>query len=142
MENNKDETLHYFIMANHMLVQKTLAGFIKDSGLTMGQPKILDYLKLHDGSNQKDIAKACFIEAGSLTTILNGMEKKNLIERRMLNGNRREFHIFMTGDGKKKQQMLENAFAKVEMQALIDVSEEELNSFMTVAKKIYDNLKK
>ena len=60
----------------------------------------------------------------------------------MLNGNRREFHIFMTGDGKKKQQMLENAFAKVEMQALTDVSEEELNSFMTVAKKIYDNLKK
>ena len=41
MENNKDETLHYFIMANHMLVQKTLAGFIKDSGLTMIQnPKV------------------------------------------------------------------------------------------------------
>ena len=28
-------------------------------------------LKEHDGSNQKEIARACFLEAGSLTIILN-----------------------------------------------------------------------
>ena len=88
-----DDTLHYLIMANQMLVQKALLEQLKDTGLTIGQPKILDYLKDHDGSNQKEIAKACFLEAGSLTTILNKMEEKGLIERRILNGNRRSFHI-------------------------------------------------
>lgn len=92
-ENDMDESLHYLIMADQMLVQKALLERLKDTGLTIGQPKILDYLKEHDGSNQKEIAQACFLEAGSLTTILNKMEEKGLIERRILNGNRRSFHV-------------------------------------------------
>ena len=107
-------SLHYLMMANQMLVQKALMERVKESGLTIGQPKVLDYLKGHDGSSQKDIARACFIEAGSLTTILNGMEEKGLIERRTLNGNRRSYHIFMTDEGKKKQQMIDEAFAAIE----------------------------
>ena len=135
-----DETLHYLIMANQMLVQKALMEEVKDAGLTIGQPKILDYLKDHDGSNQKEIAKACFLEAGSLTTILNKMEEKGLIERRILNGNRRSFHIFMTEEGKRKQQLVEKAFEKVEKKALKNISEEEFQKFMAVYGKIYSNL--
>lgn len=105
-----DNSLHYLIMANQMLVQKALLDKLKDTGLTIGQPKILDYLKYHDGSSQKDIAKACFLEAGSLTTILNKMEEKGLITRQTLNGNRRSFHIFMTEEGRKKQQLIDELF--------------------------------
>lgn len=135
-----DDTLHYLIMANQMLVQKALLEQLKDTGLTIGQPKILDYLKDHDGSNQKEIAKACFLEAGSLTTILNKMEEKGLIERRILNGNRRSFHIFMTEEGKKKQQLVSQAFAKIEEKSLSGVSAEEFQQFLAVYGKIYANL--
>ena len=135
-----DESLHYLIMANQMLVQKSLMDQIKDTGLTIGQPKILDYLKEHDGSNQKEIARACFLEAGSLTTILNKMEEKGLIERRMLNGNRRSFHIFMTEGGKRKQQMVDKAFKEIEQKALSGILEEEYERFLNIYKRIYSNL--
>ena len=135
-----DESLHYLIMANQMLVQKSLMDQIKDTGLTIGQPKILDYLKEHDGSNQKEIARACFLEAGSLTTILNKMEEKGLIERRMLNGNRRSFHIFMTEEGKRKQQMVDKAFKEIEQKALSGILEEEYERFLNIYKRIYSNL--
>ena len=125
-----DESLHYLIMANQMLVQKAL----------MEKPKILDYLKAHDGNSQKEIAQACFLEAGSLTTILNKMEEKRLIERRILNGNRRTFHIFMTDEGKEKQKLIEKNFQQIEEKALSGISEEELEKFMRVYKKIYSNL--
>lgn len=134
-----DESLHYLIMANQMLVQKSLMDQIKDTGLTIGQPKILDYLKEHDGSNQKEIARACFLEAGSLTTILNKMEEKGLIERRMLNGNRRSFHIFMTEEGKRKQQMVDKAFKEIEQKALSGILEEEYERFLNIYKRIYSN---
>lgn len=133
-------SLHYLMMANQMLVQKALMERVKESGLTIGQPKVLDYLKDHDGSSQKDIARACFIEAGSLTTILNGMEEKGLIERRTLNGNRRSYHIFMTDEGKKKQQMIYEAFAAIEEKAVSDISDEEYSQFMSVYQKLYNNL--
>ena len=135
-----DESLHYLIMANQMMVQKSLMDQIKDTGLTIGQPKILDYLKEHDGSNQKEIARACFLEAGSLTTILNKMEEKGLIERRMLNGNRRSFHIFMTEEGKRKQQMVDKAFKEIEQKALSGILEEEYERFLNIHKRIYSNL--
>lgn len=135
-----DESLHYLIMANQMLVQKSLMDQIKDTGLTIGQPKILDYLKEHDRSNQKEIARACFLEAGSLTTILNKMEEKGLIERRMLNGNRRSFHIFMTEEGKRKQQMVDKAFKEIEQKALSGILEEEYERFLNIYKRIYSNL--
>ena len=109
-----DDSLHYLIMANQMLVQKALLYKLKDTGLTIGQPKILDYLSRHNGSNQKEIARACFLEAGSLTTILNKMEEKGLIRRQILNGNRRSFNIFMTEEGKKKQQLVSEAFSEIE----------------------------
>lgn len=135
-----NHSLHYLIMANQMLVQKALLDKLKATGLTIGQPKILDYLGEHNGSNQKEIAKACFLEAGSLTTILNRMEEKGLINRQILNGNRRSFHIFMTEEGKEKQQLTNKAFSEIEKKALLGISEEEFNLFMSVYQKIYENL--
>ena len=103
-----NDSFHYLSMANHMMIQKKLMEQLKDTGLTLGQPKVLDYLKDHDGASQKEIAAGCLIEAGSLTSILNRMEEKGLIERKMLNGNRRTFHIFMTEAGKKNQKLIED----------------------------------
>ena len=135
-----DTSLHYLTMANHLLIQKRILEKVKESGLTLGQPKVLDYLKSHDGASQKEIAAGCFIEAGSLTSILNRMEEKGLIERRMLNGNRRTFHIFMTESGKKNQKLVEAAFEKIEETAFSGISEEEQKRFMQTFEKIYKNL--
>ena len=135
-----NDSFHYLSMANHMMVQKKLMEQLKDTGLTLGQPKVLDYLKDHDGASQKEIAAGCLIEAGSLTSILNRMEEKNLIERRMLNGNRRTFHIFMTESGKKSQKLVEEVFREIETTAWKDISPEEAEAFMAVYHKIYKNL--
>lgn len=135
-----DDSFHYLSMINHMTVQKKLMEQLKDTGLTLGQPKVLDYLKDHDGASQKEIAAGCLIEAGSLTSILNRMEEKGLIERKMLNGNRRTFHIFMTESGKKNQKLVEETFEKIEETALNNVSEEEQKVFMEIFLRIYRNL--
>lgn len=135
-----NDSFHYLSMANHMMVQKKLMEQLKDTGLTLGQPKVLDYLKDHDGASQKEIAAGCLIEAGSLTSILNRMEEKGLIERKMLNGNRRTFHIFMTESGKKNQKLVEETFKNIEETALNNISEEEQKVFMEIFHRIYRNL--
>ena len=135
-----NDSFHYLSMANNMMVQKKLMEQLKDTDLTLGQPKVLDYLKDHDGASQKEIAAGCLIEAGSLTSILNRMEEKGLIERKMLNGNRRTFHIYMTESGKKNQKLVEETFEKIEETALNNVSEEEQKVFMEIFLRIYRNL--
>ena len=108
------ESIHYLLMADHFLVQKALLASIKDSGLTPGQPKILDYLQNHNGCVQKDIAKGCHIEPASITVILKGMETKGYIERKMLNGDRRSLYVFLTDKGKEYIDYLNRKFKKIE----------------------------
>lgn len=137
-----DKPFHYLSMSNHMMIQKHLMEYLKDSGLTLGQPKVLDYLKIYDGASQKEIAAACHIEAGSLTSILNRMEEKGIIERRMLNGNRRTYYIFLTESGKKLQKLVEQGFSKIEKEVWDGISDIERDAFMKTFLKINENLNK
>ena len=61
-----EKSFHYLLMANQAVLHKKLLSNLKNTCLTLGQPKILDYLKDHDGASQKEIAAACYIEAASL----------------------------------------------------------------------------
>ena len=107
-------TFHYLIMAEHAMLQKELLSKLKGTGLTIGQPKVLDYLKDHDGASQKEIARGCHIEPGTLTSLLNRMVESGLVERRMLHGNRRSFYIFLTEHGKMQLERVTNAFEELE----------------------------
>ena len=107
------ESLHYLLMANHFMIQKALVTSVKDTGLTSGQPKVLDYLKNHNGAVQKDIAAGCHIEPASLTAILNGMETKGLIERRLCPDNHRFYNVYLTETGRLYVGRLENEFDRI-----------------------------
>lgn len=137
-----EQSFHTLLMLNYTYFQKDIFEKVKPSGLTMGQPKIIDYLSYHDGANQKEIAIACNIEPGSLTSILNRMEDKGIIVRKILNNNRRTYHIFLTEKGKELQLTVTEAFAQLEKQAFAGISEEEKEKFMKIFNQINDNLKK
>ena len=106
-------TLHYLLMVNHLAFQKALLVGIKDTNLTAGQPKVLDYLRDHDGAVQKEIAAACHIEPATLTSILLGMENKNLIIRKMHGNNRRSLYVYLTKQGKELAEHVESEFCKI-----------------------------
>ena len=133
-------SFHYLIMAEHSIFQKELLNRLKDTGLTIGQPKVLDYLKDHDGAGQKDIARGCHIEPGTLTTILNRMEDAGLVERRMLNGNRRSLYVFLTEKGKEQLKLVTEAFSGMEEEAFRGISETERELFMDLMLRVYANI--
>ena len=132
-------SFHYLIMSEHSMFQKELLMKLKGSGLTIGQPKVLDYLKDHNGASQKDIALGCHIEPGTLTTLLNRMEESGLVERRMLNGNRRSFYIFLTEMGERKLELVSAAFKELEYEAFRGISDTDRKTFMDLFFRIYEN---
>ena len=134
------ESIHYLLMSDHFLVQKSLLTSIKNSELTPGQPKILDYLQNHNGCVQKEIAKGCHIEPASITVILKGMESKGYIERKMLNGDRRSLYVFLTEKGKKYIEYLNEKFDKVENTALKNFSEDEKQQLNDLLMRVYENM--
>lgn len=135
-----EHTFHYMLMAEQAMIQKALLSRMKGSGLTIGQPKVLDYLQYHNGASQKEIAKGCHIEAGSLTSILNRMEEKGLVERKMLHGNRRTYYIFLTEKGQAVLKTLTETFSSLEAEAFHNISESDRATFMRIFSCIYHNL--
>ena len=134
------ESLHYFLMAKHFMIQKALVTSVKDSGLTSGQPKVLDYLKNHNGAVQKDIAAGCHIEPASLTAILNGMETKGLIERRLCPDNHRFYNVYLTETGRLYVGRLENEFDTIESYALQNFSEADKEQLIEYLSRIYNTM--
>lgn len=134
------ESLHYLLMANHFMIQKALVTSVKDTGLTSGQPKVLDYLKDHNGAVQKDIAAGCHIEPASLTSILNGMETKGLIERRLCPDNHRFYNVYLTETGRLYVGRLENEFDTIESYALQNFSEADKEQLIEYLSRIYNTV--
>lgn len=135
------DSFHYYLLANQAMVQRELLEELKSTELTLGQPKILDYLGEHDGSNQTQIAEACHIKGASLTVILNRMEEHQMVERRTREGNRRTYYVYLTPYGAELAQKIRQSFAGIEKKAFAGISPEEQDMFMRLFRTVYDNLK-
>lgn len=132
-------SFHHMIMAEHSMFQKKLLAKLKGTGLTIGQPKILDYLNTHNGTSQKEIARACYIEPATLTSLINRMEDSGLVERRMLNGNRRSFYIFLTPKGQEQARLVAEAFSQLEEEAFRGIPEQKRKEFINLLIQICGN---
>ena len=129
------------MLPDHFMVQKALLSQIKDTELTMGQPKVLDYLKDHDGACQKDIAAGCQIEPASITAVLSGMENKGYIQRNTKAGDRRSLYVYLTDKGREYVEMLNKKFDLVESVALRGFTAEETEELQSLLVRVYNNMK-
>lgn len=135
-----NKTLHNLLLITQSTFHKKVFGNLIDTGLTSGQPKVLDYLKYHDGCVQKDIATACEIESSTVTSLLFKMEEDGLIYRKMLNGNRRSLYVFLTDKGRKSLEKVSNVFEELERVAFDGFSKEAQMDFLEKFLTIYNNL--
>lgn len=135
-------TFHSLLLSTHLIFHKKVFANLSDTGLTFGQPKVLDYLKDHDGCVQKDIASACEIEPPTVTSLLRRMEEAGLIERKGLHGNRRSLYVFLTDKGRCAQEKVSDVFDQLETVAFEGLTKEEADVFMNLFSKINQNLTK
>ena len=132
-------SLHHLLMQTHTKFQKLLFGSL-DGTLTLGQPKILDHLREHDGDIQKDIAAACCIEQPSLTSILSGMEKNGLIVRKTADGNRRSLYVYLTDKGREYSEKIGSDFLHIENKAFEGFTEAEKKNLIDYLTRINENI--
>lgn len=133
------ETIHYLLMANHHQFKKELFARLKDTDMTLGQPKVLDYLIDHDGAVQKEISAIAHIEPASLTSILRRMEERGLIHREMHEGDRRALTVWMTEKGRECAQRVKAEFDQIERSALSGFSHEEAETLRNLLLRLSEN---
>lgn len=133
---------HRLILENYSRMAKMVYHRLAPENISIGQPKVLDYLLEKGECVQRDIAKACFIEPASVTSILAKMEKDGYIVRCMHEDNRRFLHIRLTELGREKALLVKEFFLECEQMALEGLNEQEQEEIHRLLEKINQNLAK
>lgn len=118
---------HYLMLLNDMAFKKKLFEKLAGTGLSVGQPKALDYLLSHDGCMQKELADGLLVEAATCATLLKKMEKDKLILRQGERRDKRIFHIYLTEKGR--------AFAVTVREVMYELESETLDCLDTGEKE-------
>ena len=137
-------TYRHLMLLNHSAYQKMVYDRLSKANLSLsiGQPKIFDFLLDFDGCMQKDIALGCQIEPASVTSVLLKMEQKGFILRNNKGGNRRSLYVTLTPEGKKTAKKVRKIMEELEKEALKDLSAEEIECFTTLLNKVNKTLMK
>ncbi|HHW61847.1 MAG TPA: MarR family transcriptional regulator [Syntrophomonadaceae bacterium] len=82
-------------------VEKHIAEFLSQYGLTMTQSFILFSLLEKDGSTLTEIGLRTQIDNSSLTAMVDKLEKQGLVERRLSTEDRRVVTLYLTPQGRE-----------------------------------------
>jgi len=73
--------------------------WVRERDLSHEQSFVLGYLVQNPGAIQRDIAQVSRTSAASVSSLLQGLERRGLVERRMEAGNERSKRVYATPAG-------------------------------------------
>ena len=123
-------------------LKKYLAEVFKKNNvnLTAEQYLVMDTLWNEGTLTQQAIAFIIQKDKNSVTQFIDNLEKKGLVTRSVAKEDRRVNNIVVTAEGKALKDSTKQLAINTMEQALKDISEADLQTFVTVLKKVCNNI--
>ena len=110
--------------------------------VTPEQWGVLASLRRAEGVNQSQLGENTFKDRHNITRILGLLEKRGLVERRIDEGDRRAYRVFLTDAGRKEQERL-RGLVNSHQQALFEgLKPEELANLRRIFEHIVRNIER
>ena len=110
--------------------------WIRSRDLSHEQGFVLGYLVQNPGSIQRDIAEISRTSAASVSSLLQGLERRDLVERRSEDGNERTKRVYATPAGAELIAGFENSMITVEDTILAPLDKPERAALHALLTKI------
>ena len=123
-------------LLNKFLAQKNITAFNGEQG------RILHVLWENDGISNRELSKKSGLAMSSLTTMLERMEEKKLLERRVDENDKRKSLIFLTDYAKSLKSEYDEISDKMTEISFEGISDEERLAFETTLEKVLYNFEK
>ena len=111
-----------------------------DLDLTAEMLQVLRYLWAHDGVNQQEIANAVNKDKATLTSMLDNLVRRGLVERQEDSQDRRSKRIRLTSKGWALEQQIAPMMDNMYAVAGLNLSAEKLRASIVLLKQIAENL--
>ena len=116
--------------------------WIRERGLSHPQAFVLGYLAKNPGAIQRDIAELTRTSAASVSSLLQGLERRGLVERRTQDGNERSKRVYPTPDGVELISGFDAAMAAADETILAPLTQDERTTLHALLTKITAELPK
>lgn len=116
--------------------QKGGEDWFRARGLSFEQGFVLRYLQQQPGVMQRDIAHKTRRTAASVSSLLQGLQRRGLIERRMEDGDERSKRVHATAAGLDLIEGIDSAMAGVDESILAPLTRDEQAVLHTLLEKI------
>lgn len=117
---------------------------LKPYGITNQQASLLGtihrFLELKKDIARKDLEKIMNLKGPSITSLLNGLDKKGFISRTAGAEDGRTMQLRMTEAGSALIEGLQQVFRDTQHQLLLGMTEEEMEMFQNLLKQAYNNV--
>ncbi len=111
-------------------------------GLTGAKWKIITVLSIKEGITQKRIADMLFVEAPTLVSVIDKMEKEGYVKRESDSNDRRNNLIFMTKKSKDIVDPIIDSILEIRNMGLNKISKKDMESAKKVLAQIITNTEK
>ena len=118
------------------MAQKKITAFNGEQG------RILHVLWENDGISNRELSKKSGLAMSSLTTMLERMEEKKLLERRVDENDKRKILIFLTDYAKSLKSEYDEISDKMTEISFEGISDEERLAFEATLEKVLYNFEK
>lgn len=134
-----DNELHFLLLRCFHYSQKMIVQQTSQINLFPGQPKILECLYEKDGQTPKEIGQKCVLDKSTMTSLIQKMEKQDLIYKQSHLSDKRSIQIFLTTKGKQKAQEVKDICHKVDELALSHLSFKQQHEIIQCLQQILSN---
>ncbi|MGO4549282.1 MarR family winged helix-turn-helix transcriptional regulator [Paenibacillus sp. 2TAB23] len=135
MHSRKDTTYMDLFQIIGLKLKKRADESIKELGLSSQQGKVIDYIYENQNNHiiQKDLADRFHLRGASITSMLQVLEQKGFIERKIPVNNERQKNIYVLPKAVELIEGFNDSFQKVEdeiVQALDDEEKQVLKKLL------------
>lgn len=116
--------------------RKAAEDWVRERELTHEQSFVLGYLQQNPGAIQRDIAAMTRTSAASVSSLLQGLEKRGLVERRADAGNARTKLVYATPTGIELIAGFEDAMLALDDTLLAPLSPDERATLRDLLRKV------
>jgi MarR family transcriptional regulator, organic hydroperoxide resistance regulator len=136
----RDGSLGYVIMAAHRAFTRALRQRLEPHGVTLAQWYFLRELWQDEGLNQRELSRRVGVSEPTTVTALNLMARRDLIERRRENGDRRTLYVYLTPKGRALRRSLLRDGLVVNADAARDLPAASVERVKRLLLQMIDNL--
>ena len=134
-ENHFDRSLE-LIRWIGLAQRKAAEEWIRERDLSHPQGFVLGHLARSPGAIQRDIAAVSRTSAASVSSLLQGLERRGLVERRSEDGDERRKRVYVTPAGEDLIAGFDEALIAADEKILAPLDEDERTTLHTLLTKI------